>query len=383
MLRYADLGMGKRLNEIVMAGSHDAGITGGAKNAKTQTYDIAGQARAGVRIFDLRIKAATVGSGKHKSASLQAYHSGMKSKDETKTRYMDSTGKRETIVRSKLSGETLGSTWGLGLNGMLLDAGHFVGQHSSEFLIMKFDKCTNWPLIAEYCVNTLGDKIYTDGGNINRKTLQELRGKVVVVFDEDGLAAVKGKFSAKDGILGFRNLYSKDTAPKQYATVYDGLQYFGKGGTSLNPFSTKKGKIAENLKKQTKIMSHMANNQNTTYSSEVLGMMYWTSTGLMESIKKRDDMMWTMAGKESLRKMWSAGLEESISSRLTRNISPSSYSSAGLLKTFMPNFVMVDFADRQKCRTIYELNDVAGNALTQMFQQNDEKAHKLLGLRKG
>ena len=29
MIRYSDLGTHRKLNEIVMAGSHDAGITGG------------------------------------------------------------------------------------------------------------------------------------------------------------------------------------------------------------------------------------------------------------------------------------------------------------------------------------------------------------------
>ena len=55
MIQYYKLGAEKRLNEIVMAGTHDAGITKGKWNAKTQKLNIRGQADAGVRIFDLRI----------------------------------------------------------------------------------------------------------------------------------------------------------------------------------------------------------------------------------------------------------------------------------------------------------------------------------------
>ena len=55
MIAYYGLGAGKRPNGIVIAGSHDAGITSGGANVQTQNVDIAGQAVAGVRLFDLRI----------------------------------------------------------------------------------------------------------------------------------------------------------------------------------------------------------------------------------------------------------------------------------------------------------------------------------------
>src|SRR4051794_18116244 len=60
MICYYELGADKRLNDIVMAGSHDAGITGGGSNVQTQDLDIGGQASAGVRLFDLRIAGASV-----------------------------------------------------------------------------------------------------------------------------------------------------------------------------------------------------------------------------------------------------------------------------------------------------------------------------------
>src|SRR5262245_66471820 len=68
---YYQLGSHKRLNEIVMAGSHDAGITAGGANAKTQSKDILGQAKAGVRVFDLRV----AGVGHKHRVRLKAFHS--------------------------------------------------------------------------------------------------------------------------------------------------------------------------------------------------------------------------------------------------------------------------------------------------------------------
>ena len=77
MVTYYELGKRKQLNQIVIAGTHDAGITGGGKGVQTQTLDILQQALVGVRFFDIRI-AAAVTSQTHASgkpvAELRAFH---------------------------------------------------------------------------------------------------------------------------------------------------------------------------------------------------------------------------------------------------------------------------------------------------------------------
>ena len=371
-IRYADLGLDKRLRDIVFAGSHDAGITSGGANAQTQDRDIQRQARAGVRLFDLRIMAGTSGGTKQ----LMAYHAGGGVVKTNKKGTLADIGAKRKFEHSHL---TVGN-FGLGLQGMLNDAKAFVTStdSTSEFLILKFDKCTNWELIAEVCVATLGASIYTGAGDLNRKTLDELKGKVIVLFSEKGLEVVRSDYSAADGILGFRNLYSKEGGPKAYDANYDGLQYFGKGGTSVNPVTMKwshHGKIAENVQKQADIMSRMANSMSS-HSSDVLGMVYWTSTGLSENIEDRNAKMWTDDGKDSLRALWLGGLRESIQARSdAKRIKTTSYASGTWLKAFIPNIVMIDFASRDKCRTIYKLNRLAATELTRMFA--DEK--KLVG----
>jgi hypothetical protein len=48
--------------------------------------------------------------------------------------------------------------------------------------------------------------------------------------------------------------------------------------------------------------------------------------------------------------------------------------SGGVLKAFIPNFVMIDFADAGKCRTIYDMNSVAATALTSAAQIAEQKS---------
>ena len=346
MINYYDLGPDKRLNEIVMAGSHDAGITGGGGNVQTQSLDISGQARAGVRIFDLRIAAATVNgsTGGVKNAELKAFHADPKvqSKADT-TRYLAGLGGAQAVTRTKLRA----GAFGLGLAGMLQDAAQFVQNRATEFLILKFDKSTNWMLIAQLCVQELGGTIYTAGGNLNKKSLRELKGKVIVLFTDVGVAEVQPTYGPAQGILGFRNLYDGKNG---YSDTYNGLQYFGKGGTS--PFSPYK-KTNQNVKKQSKIMTKGGDG-----NPNVMGMMYWTTTGLKENIQTRNDGMWTQPKVAQMRQMWDGGLDHAIQSRVGMYTKINGFAGGQVLKAFMPNMIMIDFADPGKCTQIFELNTV-------------------------
>jgi hypothetical protein len=134
------------------------------------------------------------------------------------------------------------------------------------------------------------------------------------------------------------------------------MQYFGKGGT--NPFNVFSDKQKENQKKQRKLMR-----KGASADPDVMGMMYWTTTGLLESIQKRNDKMWKAKNVSALQKLWTQGLSEAIEARLPANVDPTSHASGQTLKVFMPNIVMIDFADPAKCKVIYELNTVAASEL--------------------
>jgi hypothetical protein len=111
-----------------------------------------------------------------------------------------------------------------------------------------------------------------------------------------------------------------------------------------------------------------------------MGMMYWTATGIFENIKKRNTTMWTANKQSALTKLWSNSLSESVESRLARSIDHAKDSSGGMLKTFMPNFVMIDFADAAKCMTIHDLNSVAASALTAAWKKATAEDVAVAGL---
>jgi hypothetical protein len=382
MALYSDLGGDKQLNEIVIAGSHDAGITTGAGNAQTQNVDILGQAIAGVRFFDIRVAAFATGAKSFgaKQVELKSFHADdmIHSKD-AKTRSVVGLQGSMDLQRSKLRG----GTEGLSLRKILQDARAFVesAMFSGEFLILKFDKCTNWKLIAETCRNVLGNRIYSDGGNVNIKTLDQLAGKVVVAFMPSGYAELKLPIE-RAGITPITNLYKP---PAAYAPNFHGIQYWGAGGTDPFTFSSDK-KIRENVEKQTKILAKAASGIAPTYSKfkrklkdpgcppadpNAMGMMYWTSTGVFESIKGRDDTMWDDDHVGGLETIWKSGFDSYISNAVPSNVDLLSFSSGGTLKLFMPNIVMIDFADHKKCAHIYKLNKLAATKLTAQCRKLD------------
>lgn len=345
---HALLGGSAALNSIVFAGSHDAGVTKGKWYARTQKHNIRDQAEAGVRLFDLRIAAATSGgtSGGVKNAELRAYHAdGMMKSTETKTRFVQELGRNVSIDRSSIRFGAFGET----LQHMLDQAADFVTRNSTEFLILKFDKCLNWKLVAEACHMILGNTAYTGTGNLNGKTLDELKGKVICAFTQEGLDAIGTDFGPKEGIVGIRNMASG----KPWSSSFNGLIYYGKGGTDIAGLRPK----SENRKKQTKLMQ-----AGISSHPEALGMMYWTSTGLLGSIKARNDGMWKSSQRVSLVKTWNNGLRSSIYDQLDNHRDPFAAGGA-LLKTFMPNIVMIDFADSDKCSLIMDLNTVGAQEL--------------------
>jgi hypothetical protein len=247
---------------------------------------------------------------------------------------------------------------------MLEQAKQFVTSNPDEFLILKFDKCSNWTAIAQTCVRVLDTKIYDDGGNLNTRTLADLAGKVIVVFTPEGLA--ESGYGPAMGIMGVRRV-DLDTP---YEANYQGLQYCGKGGTKLSNVTG--DKTRENIATQSRLMKDGA-----AGNPDVMGMMYWTTTGIAQSIRSRNTSMWTSSNKKKLRELWESGLSESIESRLGGNIDPTNYSSGGLLKAFMPNIVMIDFAKEKRCQMIYDLNTVASTQLTEAAKLVDRSLNQV------
>jgi len=357
MITYHQLGGDKRLCDIVVAGSHDAGITGGGANVQTQNLEIFEQATAGVRVFDLRIAATKASTDSSAPVLLKAFHADPKlmvNKEKKGKDIFDLGGRKGNVTTTKLP---VDGAFGMRLPEMLRQACDFVKYNTSEFLILKFDKCTNWRVIADICVNEIGNYLYIGAGSLNEKTLDNLRKKVVVLFTGSGLDAISGYHGAHTGIWGCKSL----TKGGSYDSGYDGLQYIGKGGTDPLDGASDMGKIASNIVKQGNLMRIGA----ASTDPEVMGMMYWTTTGLKRSIQERDNTMWGEDKQPSLlSKLWQDGFGEAIESRLPVYTSPTAYANGAVLKAFMPNIVMVDFADVHKGRFIHGLNTTATTMLT-------------------
>ena len=285
-----------------------------------------------------------------KVVALKAYHG---KGPESKTAGVSLRTGQNVTAKTK---SMWGGAFGMSLTQMLSDASNFVTKNGTEFLILKFDHCSNWMGIAEACVSILGNTIYKEGGNLNTKTLRELQGKVIVLFTGKGQQAVHHMYGIPHGILGVKNIYSGGS----YDPKFHGLQYFGKGGTSIfKPF----GKMKQNVKKQKKLMSKGADG-----NPDVMGMMYWTTTGMNESIRDRNTGMWSAPNVSRLKQMWEGGLSDSIESRNNTFRKIDGFDSAVTLKAFMPNIVMIDFADVDKCDQIFELNTHSSTFLVSNIQ---------------
>ena len=359
-IRYKSLGGDLRISDIVFAGSHDASITTGSSYAKTQDKSVYQQAKAGVRIFDLRILAHQTPDGK---VSLVGYHGSTKGEGSGKFR-MRRTGNKDSIdFVTGISGE-----FGLKLSRMLKDAKKFV-EKTDEFLIFKFDKCTNYKTIADYCISLLGTAIFISPANVDfsKLTLDQLGGKVVCVFNAAEMQAAGLNCDGSNGILGFLNL--NGDPPGQYKQNYTGLQYYGKGGTRFYAFwKTNAGKMNENRDKQKKLMAKMSSQQEQSYTN-ALGMMYWTSTGSVSNIETRNNKMWKDPGVAKMKRMWGNCLETAIEAQLDSDDAKyMDYANGSRIKSFFPNIIMIDFADETKCAEIFSLNVVAKDKLGAAFQ---------------
>ena len=231
MIKYSNLGQHKQLNEIVMAGSHDAGVTEGGGNVQTQNMDIYLQAYAGVRLFDIRIagqSAADQGLGKE--AQLKAYHSAIKIKLD------DDTPAHGSGQEDRRASATLvGGDWGMGLTHMLREAKKFVEQKPGrvpdpqvrQVQQLDSDRRDLHPVSRQLDVLRARQREHPD----DRRTR---RVRSSSCSDESGLRRC-ADLSADDGHPGLQEPGGEGASYDPL--LFDGLQYLGKGGTSVaKPF---------------------------------------------------------------------------------------------------------------------------------------------------
>jgi hypothetical protein len=343
----------KRLCDVVFPGTHDAGIYGNDLGSvvKTQRLSIGEQAKAGVRYFDLRIIKVKTGHG----LEQKAYHApGFNKKDD----------KKLGAYQTPKTGGDVGSDR---LSQMLDQAREFVMKNPEEFLILRFSKCGDMLDVANQCILKLGAERFASNVNLNVATVASLQGKVVTVFDRGDFDKFPAQLKSTPGILPVKALFNKEgTNHAEYNPNMWGLQYFGNYSNT--------GDKKKNIKKQMKIMS-----QGPISSPELLGMMYWTLTSnwkeglhkLFYSIEKRDKGMWT-SSQQALTDAWKAGVKDHIIARAgvlhqqwrANGFPPQAINRVS--KSFMPNIIMIDFADPDRCATIWNLNLATADMIGQL-----------------
>ncbi|MDP9076859.1 MAG: hypothetical protein M3O71_05510 [Bacteroidota bacterium] len=158
------------LKDIIMPGSHDAGMsvltaTGGQQkgtinecNVLTQIQNIKGQLNSGMRMFDLRI-------GLYKD-SLYAKH-----------------------ASSDCMDDAIGGGFGEKFSTILHDLKDFLNANKKETVVLSFShfcaKEASMGKIAQFIIDSLGkEHIYANAGKkLSDVTLNELAGKAVMVFE--------------------------------------------------------------------------------------------------------------------------------------------------------------------------------------------------------
>ena len=339
--------LNKRLNEVIFPGAHDAGTFSATlgDNVRTQGVDVGAQAALGCRYFDVRVATRKIGSGANATLVKTTFHA-PSLKDKSK-------------ASQKLG---IGGDWGDSLDNILNQALAFVtnGTTSTEFIILRFSKSADYPGIINACKQILGNKLYKTAGNLGETKLSVLAGHVITVYANSGSDSVPLNFTtAIDGVIRIREMYKENGTHQVYDPGFDGFQYFGKHSDTK--------KLATHQERQKSRMTARVH-------QDAVGMMYWTLTGVAfkGSILSRMEALWRNA---PLRNTWHNGLSEAIKLRLgnMNSIELVNAVSSQNFKAFMPNIIMVDNVDAEKCDTIFDLNAVASQQLATIFQSELDK----------
>lgn len=364
-----------KLNEVIMVGSHDAGIATGDSNTKAQDYNIGLQAACGARFFDIRIIATLRKSlAGEKVATFKTVHAAdFLQREKTKVRLVPQGRYDENrrgvyvpgeLTTTKLTGGSEGET----LHQVLQQAKDFVTTHEpGECLFLDFNHCTNWPQIAVFCTEVLGNTMYDEGGLLNTTEVSRLRGKVVVLFPESVMNQAWGGLEPyKANICRQLNL---KTAGGGIPQNFNGMVYYGKGGTTNGIHLHK---VTMNLEKQIEMMYN-----GSGMDRDVMGRMYWTTTGFTsKGINGRNDSMWKddktgylIDAIGNLATDCRQHFAEELVARLPPNLTPN-FASGTTLRAIRPNIVMIDFVNIEKCKAINDLNQLSTTQLVPLIARH-------------
>lgn len=296
------------MSDIVMPGSHDAGVSdvhanagklGWTGAAVCQSGSLHDQLVAGSRVFDLRARLVRAQNALElKNDPL--LHGGV---DPGRVRFYHG-GKK-------------GGTKGDAVSDSLWGVRDFLDAHPSEFCILRFTKTKCPAPVLEMIVRILSGKLYSQPGNIAQHSIgaNQMRGKAICVFDSTfNLVANVG---ANHQQLGLHRYSKNDKCDNGLGIAGD---YAG------SPF----GWRVNSNQKDKALTYYVANNQGDR-------LYAWYQTVTYRSNIKSG----TASSVGSTRRM------RRLACKLTDDEN-------NVFKKI--NIVMMDFVDNAKCRKIYRAN---------------------------
>lgn len=319
------------LRQIVMPGSHDAGVYGTTQTilrasalvkdsyVVCQHSDFAMQAAAGSRFFDCRVffrkKPGTGGFLKTPTYENRLGHFA-----------------KETVSGSKEP--TLGG-YGGALEAVVRQALDFVIGSPTEFVILRFSH-TYHPTecVAEIkqiirSKPAYANAVYKQAGNIAAKPISALRGKVIMVFDEK----FHHHITPSEGIHRFKKY-------KDGLAHIDGLATCGTFSSSKKMEKVHEGAISA-------VDKHMKHPGDP--GTAHLHFIYWQQTAGMFGEK---DVYKTTAAPKVAGKQWSGGAHANLGDFVSE-LGQKNPSGGGRLAA---NVISHDFVDATTCEKIIRLN---------------------------
>jgi hypothetical protein len=313
----------KWLRQIVMPGSHDAGVYGTAQTSTRgvpgfvsnptrqivcQHSDFGRQALAGSRFFDCRVFLK-------------------KTRDATGAKTYEQRLGHFFKEKVPLSKQPTAGGYGGALTAIVSQALDFVIANPSEFIILRFSH-TYHP--AE-CINAIKEVIasnpaypgvvYKQTGNIATKTIGSLRKKVIMVFDEK----FNHNITPGEGIHRFKK-FSAD------ADYIDGLSTCG-NFASTSDVKKVHTESMKGVEKHVKEHVGKAGHLHFIYWQQTGGDVYKTTTA-----PKKDGQEWTGGAHSNmgdcLYELWQ---------QTTVNVKPA-------------NVISHDFVSAETCEKIIRLN---------------------------
>lgn len=354
----------RRLREIIIPGSHDAGLAGAfQKNLSfvssraatvTQTFDVAGQAASGSRFFDVRIQAI--------GGTLTSFH--------TAPNPLGQVPLINKLKSTKTDTKTLGAS-GEGFHHILNGLRAFVAGKPTEFVIVRLshlkDSAEIFQQLWDWIDLPANDPyVYKGTGNLATKTVGELAGHVVLVIEIKKFKhQVQPPGGGKPRIPG-----QDDGFHKFYQSKGGNLPWVSDGLCVCGEFSNKKT-LNEILKKQITNYSHHDQHKNHVAQEAHLYSLYWTATG--GDIQTNTNQQ--LAGNfGKVRKLVNDKVQENWAAKLAANKDKvqahwqvAEFRKENLARTKLsvksasiPNIILYDFVNDTTSQNIIDLNDIVG-----------------------